>query len=384
MRTAIVGGVLLIVGTVAVAVGLLPLDELGVLVDRVWPILLFVVAITVVTELAAAAGLFDWISARLARWGRGRGWVLWVLVVLLATASTVFLSLDTTAVLLTPVVVLLARQVGLSPLPFAFTTVWLANTASLLLPVSNLTNLLAEHELGRPGPAAFAALTALPAVVGVVVPAVILFVVFRRQLLVRFEADDPGLADDRVLLIASGVVLAVLVPALVSGVEVWIPSVAAAIVLGVFFAVRRPTILRFGLVPWQLVVFAAGLFLVMEAAHAAGLTAALATVAGEGDDPLALLRVAGVGATSANLVNNLPAYLALEPLADSPQRLVALLVGVNLGPLVTPWASLATLLWHQRLVQLGVEISWARYAVLGAVAAPITVALATLALALPS
>jgi arsenical pump membrane protein len=382
MRTAIVGGVLLVVGAIAVAVGLLPLDDLGVLFDRVWPILLFVVAITVVTELAAEAGLFGWIAERFARWGRGRGWLLWVFVVLLASASTIFLSLDTTAVLLTPVVVLLARHVGLNPLPFAFTTVWLANTASLLLPVSNLTNLLAEHELGKIGPGGFAALTALPAAVGIVVPAVILFLIFRKQLLVRFETDDPGPVDDRVLLIASGVVVLVLVPALVSGLEVYIPASIAAVVLGGFFVVRRPSVLRFGLVPWQLVLFAGGLFLVMEAAHAAGITAALATATGEGDDPLALLRLAGVGATSANVVNNLPAYLALEPLADSPQRLIALLIGVNLGPLVTPWASLATLLWHQRLVQLDVEISWSRYVVLGLVAAPVTVALATLALTL--
>ena len=47
------------------------------------------------------------------------------------------------------------------------------------------------------------------------------------------------------------------------------------------------------------------------------------------------------------MVNNLPAYLALEPVAaDAPQRLMALLIGVNGGPLVTPWASLATLLWR--------------------------------------
>ena len=381
VRTAIVGGILLIVGAIAVAAKLLPLAELGVLVDRVWPILLFVVAITVVTELASEAGLFGWIAERAARWGRGRGWLLWVFVVLLATASTIFLSLDTTAVLLTPVVVLLARHVGIDPLPFAFTTVWLANTASLLLPVSNLTNLLAEHELDGVGPSGFAALTALPAAAGVVVPSVILFLVFRRRLMVRFEADDAAPVDDRVLLVASGSVIAVLVPALVSGIDVWIPACAAAVVLGAFFVTRRRSVLRFSLVPWQLVVFASGLFLVMEAAHAAGLTAVLSTAAGEGNDPLDLLRLAGVGATAANAVNNLPAYLALEPLAGSPERLIALLIGVNLGPLVTPWASLATLLWHQRLVGLGVEISWSRYAVLGLVAAPVTVALATLALA---
>jgi arsenical pump membrane protein len=381
VRTAIVGGVLLILGAIAVAVGLYPVGELGVLVDRIWPILLFVVAITVVTELAAEAGLFGWIAERAARWGRGRGWLLWIFVVLLASASTVFLSLDTTAVLLTPVVVLLARHVGLNPLPFAFTTVWLANTASLLLPVSNLTNLLAEHELGGLGPAAFAALTVWPAVVGIVVPAGILFLVFRRDLLVRFETDDAAPVDDRVLLVASGVVIAVLVPALVTGLPVWLPACIAAVVLGAFFVARRPSVVRFGLVPWQLVVFASGLFLVMGAAHAAGLTAVLATAAGDGNGFLDLLRLSGVAATSSNLVNNLPAYLALEPIAGSPERLIAVLIGVNLGPLVTPWASLATLLWHQRLVQLDVEISWSRYVVLGLVAAPVTVALATLVLA---
>jgi Na+/H+ antiporter NhaD/arsenite permease-like protein len=63
-------------------------------------------------------------------------------------------------------------------------------------------------------------------------------------------------------------------------------------------------------------------------------------------------------------------------------RLIALLIGVNVGPLITPWASLATLLWHERLKALDVEISWRRYILLGLVAAPITVAAASVALSL--
>jgi arsenical pump membrane protein len=59
-------------------------------------------------------------------------------------------------------------------------------------------------------------------------------------------------------------------------------------------------------------------------------------------------------------------------------RLVALLIGVNAGPLITPWASLATLPWHQRLTSLGVQIRWSRYFLLGLVVAPVTVVLATL------
>jgi Na+/H+ antiporter NhaD/arsenite permease-like protein len=87
-----------------------------------------------------------------------------------------------------------------------------------------------------------------------------------------------------------------------------------------------------------------------------------------------------MGALGANAVDNLPAYLALEPAATSPERMVALLIGVNAGPLITPWASLATLLWHQRLTRMDVQISWGRYAALGLLAAPLTVVAATLAL----
>jgi len=380
VKTAVLGGALLVAGAILIATGVLPVPDAIAVAERVWPILLFVVAITVVTELAAEAELFRVVAERAARWGLRRSWLLWLFVVAIAIASTVFLSLDTTAVLLTPVVILLARHVGLPPLPFALTTVWLANTASLLLPVSNLTNLLAQHALGGISPTAFAALMALPALAAALVPVVVLFVVFRKQLLTRYEPDVAAPAADRVLLVASAVVVVLLLPALVSGLPVWIPALAGALVLAGFFLVRRRSALRFGLVPWQLVVLASGLFLVIEAAHSLGLPALLAALAGHGEDPLSLLRLAGSAAAGANVVNNLPAYLAFESIADSPVRIAAVLVGVNAGCLITPWASLATLLWHDRLTALGVELSWSRYILLGLVVAPLTVAAATLAL----
>jgi len=380
VKSAILGGALLATGGILILTGVLPGPEALAVAQRVWPILLFVVAITVVTELAAEAELFRVVAERAAGWGLGRAWLLWLFVVLIAVVSTVFLSLDTTAVLLTPVVVLLARHVGLPPLPFALTTVWLANTASLLLPVSNLTNLLAQHELGGISPVAFAALLWAPAVVAILVPVVVLLIVYRRQLFARYEPDAPAPASDRVLVVASGVVIVLLLPALVSGVEVWIPALVAALVLLAFFAVRRREVLRFSLVPWQLVLLASGLFLVVEAAHALGLPALLSALAGHGEDPLSLLRLAGSAAAGANIVNNLPAYLAFEAIADSPVRIAAVLVGVNAGCLVTPWASLATLLWHHRLTSLGVGLSWRTYVLLGLVVAPLTVGLATLAL----
>jgi Na+/H+ antiporter NhaD/arsenite permease-like protein len=179
----------------------------------------------------------------------------------------------------------------------------------------------------------------------------------------------------------SAVTVVALIPALVSGIPVWIPATQAALILIVIFLVLDRKTLRPGLVPWPLVLLASGLFLVMAALHEIGLGDLLDAVAGSGDDPLSLLRLAGAGLLGANAFDNLPAYLALEPIAGSPARLVALLIGVNVGPLITPWASLATLLWHQRLTSLGVQISWRRYMLLGLVLAPVAVTLSTLALA---
>ncbi|MDH6180113.1 arsenical pump membrane protein [Microbacteriaceae bacterium SG_E_30_P1] len=382
MRLAILGAALLVVGGVALVTGILPTEDALAVADRVWPILLFAVAITVVAELASEAGVFSAVAERTARLARGRTWLLWLLVVAIAVVSTAFLSLDTTAVLLTPVVVLVAAAHGLPPMPFALTTVWLANTASLVLPVSNLTNLLSLHALGFTDPWRFFLLLAVPSLIAIVVPCVFLFLIFRRQLTGRFVAHATGTPEDRVLFWWSAGVLIALLPLLVTGIPVWIPTVAAALLLTVVFALRRRSVLRFALIPWQLVVFASGLFLVVEAGHSLGMTSALATVAGSGTDPLSLLQLSFTGMAGSNVVNNLPAYLALEPVAGSPERIAALLIGVNAGPLITPWASLATLLWHSRLKSLGVDIRWSRYVLLGLIVAPLTVAAATVGLAL--
>ena len=95
-----------------------------------------------------------------------------------------------------------------------------------------------------------------------------------------------------------------------------------------------------------------------------------------------LLRLSSIGALTANGINNLPAYLALEVTADtSPVRLAALLVGVNAGPLVTVWGSLATILWAQRCRSAGVHVSPGRIAVTGLGCAALVVTGATLVLA---
>ncbi|MEJ5945664.1 SLC13 family permease [Pseudokineococcus basanitobsidens] len=374
-------------GGLAAATGVLSADGTTAVVGRTAPVLLFVLGITVVAALADRAGVFAAAAARLALLAGGRRWLLWLAVVALATACTAVLSLDTTAVLLTPVVLALARRTGTSAPLLAMTTVWLSSTASLLLPVANLTNLLAVAGPDLPGgEAQFLRLALLPGAVAVLVTVAVLALLGRTALRGRYDvAALPAVrtADRGRLLPAAGVCLA-LVPSLallpLAGVPVEVPALLAAAVL-VVAAARRREPLR-GLTDVPLLLGVLGLFLLVAAAGEHGLTAPLAAVAGDGEGPGALLRLAGVGALGANLVDNLPAYLALEPVAGSPERVVALLVGVDLGPLVTPWACLATLLWARACRDAGLAVDWWRFAARGLVLVPLVVLGATAALAL--
>ncbi|MBN9128369.1 MAG: arsenic transporter [Paenarthrobacter ureafaciens] len=395
MRLAIIGAALLAAGAVAVVTGILPWSEVQVLIARVGPIMGFVAAMTVVTDLASDAGVFQWGADRIRRRAGGRSYVLWLLLAAMAVLSTIFLSIDTTAVLLTPVVVTVTRQTGLPVLPFALATVWLANTASLLLPVSNLTNLLAQHNLDGISPAGFATLMWASSLAAIIIPLAFIALVFRRDLQRRYAPGpkkmiDPGSRTsipgkhraDRILLPGTAAVLLLLLPALVSGLPVWLPASIAAVALLALFGFRRPRSLTINLVPWSLLLFTSGLFLVMEAARYLGLPELAGQVAGRGEGFPELLRLAATGALASNVVNNLPAYLLVEPLADTPLRTAALLIGVNAGPLITPWASLATLLWHDRLRKMNVLISWRGFALYGMIVAPVTLVAAVALLAL--
>lgn len=378
VKLALIGGALLLVGAAAVLTGILPPDGALAIGERVWPILLFVVAITIVAELAAAAGVFDLAGAVLARAARGRTVLLWLAVVALAVVATAFLSLDTTAVLLTPVVVAVARANRLPPLVFAFTTVWLANTASLVLPVSNLTNLLAVHRLDLGSPWAFVRLLGPSAAIAIVVTVALLWLRHRRDLRGRYDPAPLPVPADRLLLVVTAVVLVGMLPFLVSGIEPWLPAVVAAVVLIGLFVWRHPKALGLGLVPWSVLVFAGGLFLAVGALEATGVLDAAGTLIGGG--PAGLWQAAGLGLVGSNAINNLPAYLALEPTATSPALLAALLVGVNAGPVITPWGSLATLLWHHRLRTAGVHVSWRSFILWGLLLGPVSVALAVIPL----
>ncbi|HSF97127.1 MAG TPA: SLC13 family permease [Ornithinibacter sp.] len=357
--------------------------DLAPVLAQVLPVAVFLLAITVTAEVAQLAGVFDVAAHALAHRARHRVVLLWLTFATLAVVCTIVLSLDTTAVLLTPVGLAIARQTGVAPLPFALTTLWIANTGSLLLPVSNLTNLLAVHRFEDLGAdhGDYVRTAAAPAVTAIVVTLVLIAVLQRRALSGTYAVEPPADPHDRVLLVIGSVVCVVIGPLFAVGVEPAVVAIGSATVLLAALVWRAPGLLCEVRPPWLMAggfVLVAGL---LRLAQGEGLLDWLAPAVGTGTRPLDLLHLSAASAVGANLVNNLPAYLLIEPAAaDDVRRLMATLVGVNAGALVTPWASLATLLWLQRCRSAGLRIPLLRLAGWGAVCATLCVTAATLAI----
>lgn len=358
-------------GGMCVATGALPWHDAVATTQRVGPILGFLVAITVVAELADVAHVFEVAAVRAARTAKGRTPWLFALVLLLGTLTTIVLSLDTTAVLLTPVVLAMARRLRLSPVPFAMAAVWLANTASLLLPVSNLSNLLAVSQLHMSA-TQFAARMWLPAIFALMVTAAVLGFRYRRDLSGRYDVPAPLEVPDRLVFRVSTVVCVVVAPFFVTGIPVWMTATTAAVVLLALFVWRSRGSVRFSLLPWRLVFMVEGLFLFIATLGDHGLDRVVGHLAGHSESSIGILRTSGIAAGASNLANNLPSYLVLERVADGrTDQLFGLLLGTNLGPLILLWGSLATLLWRERCKARGVHIGAWEFARVGLVGVPV-------------
>ena len=349
--------------------------EAGEVARRLAPVLGFAAGMSVTVNLAAEAGAFEAMTGWLERRARSTE-LLWAGFLGLCVVSTIFLSLDTTAIMLTPLAVAVARRRGLSVPALALAVVWISNLASLPLPVSNLTNLLALGGGAFGSSPGYASRAWAPAAAGIVVAVAASYVVRLIHPSSRTRqpspAGDTGPIAGRALLI-----LAATVVALVSPAPYWATSTAAASAMAVAVGVEKRGAVGLSLVPWSSLGLAAAMSAAAALLGAAGITDGIVGyLAGSGH-----LALAAAGAVAANAINNLPAYLALEPAATGgAARHLALLVGVNFGPLVTPWASLATLLWHDQLERAGVRVSWGRFAAYGAVLAPVAVLAATSAL----
>ncbi len=149
-----------------VSLGVMPWRQAEDQVAGMLPTVVFLAGVLMLSHLCAREGLFTWAGDAVARGSGGRPMRLLALVFVMASLITAVLSLDATVVLLTPVVFATASRLGMKPTPHVYATSHLANSGSLLLPVSNLTNLIALSSAGLSF-TRFAGLMTLPWVVAV-------------------------------------------------------------------------------------------------------------------------------------------------------------------------------------------------------------------------
>ncbi len=363
-------------------------------------------------------------GARLATASRGSPLRLLAGVFGLASATTAVLSLDTTVVLLTPVVYETAGRLRVPPKPHVYACTHLANSASLLLPVSNLTNLLAFSVSGLTL-TKFTALMALPWVVAIAVEYAGFRLFFAADLFGPYSslpsgrsagADpvrsagapsgqtprqtprqssgpsaEPDLDQPEISWFALVTVLATLAGFVLTsfaGVNPAWAALAGACVLGARELARRQVtaldLIRAASLPFLL--FVLGLGLVVQGVTAHGLGTVVGQLIPGGSSLLVLLAIAGVSAVLANAVNNLPAVLILlsvlaaRGVPPAPGPLLAVLIGVNIGPNLSYPGSLANLLWRRLLAARDHATDLGEFTRLGLLTVPAALILATAAL----
>jgi arsenical pump membrane protein len=374
---------------ILIAAGAIPAGGAGSEARQLGPVIGFLAAILVLAHLCDDEGLFRACGGWMARTSAGSPRRLLAQVFVIASVTTAALSLDATVVLLTPVVFATAARLEVRPRPHVYACTHLANSASLLLPVSNLTNLLAFAASGLAF-GHFAALMAVPWLAAIGIEYGVFSRFFAADLNVRPRRDhdradrdeDTGLPVFTVIVVV--LTLAGFAGASAAGVNPAWAAFAGAAVLAARALTRRrvapASLVRAADLPFLLFVLSLGI--VVKAVTDNGLGRALAPLLPGGTSLPALLTTAALAAALANVCNNLPAVLVLLPLAapSGAGAVLAVLLGVNIGPNLTYTGSLATLLWRRILRHHGSAPDLGEFTRLGLLTVPAGLVIGVLAL----
>ena len=377
-----------VAGALAVVVfGLLPWTAALGAVGEGTDVYLFLTGMMLLSETARREGLFDWLAVEAVLHARGSPTRLFLLVYIVGTIVTVFMSNDATAVVLTPAVFAAARKAKLEPLPYLFICAFVANAASFVLPISNPANIVL-YGGHMPALTKWLASFALPSVVAVVVT----YVALRwcmRDALAGDVADLPprGKLPRGAFVALAGIVLTALALIVTSALDIkfgWPAAIGGvATVVAVLVTERASPWPVIRHVSWSIIPLVAGLFVLVSAIEGtgliAGVTQGLAALT-QHSVTLAAAAAGGVIAVVANLMNNLPVGLIAASVLTHAQPPLAVtdaaLIGVDLGPNLSITGSLATILWLLAIRRDGEHVDFWSFLKVGAVVMPPALVLA--------
>ena len=357
-------------------------------------VLLFLLSLLALSLLVGKSGFFDWAAIWCGRAARGDARALYRNSFVLGAIVTAVLSLDTTAVILTPVVLALVRRLKVPAAPYIVMCAFVANVGSLILPISNLTNILFADAFHLTF-AAFAARMIAPQLVALVTTYGLLRWHFRGELPGRFNGESlpepASVVPSRAYFVACVTVLVVVLVgyflAPLVGVTPYVVAFAGSGVLAIAgIATGRVGAGAVRELTWDVFPFVVGLFIAVQGVENLGVVGAASGWLAHmrPGSPGELFAAAGVTAFASNVVNNLPAALVARSVllgSHAPMGTVlAGLVGADAGPVVTPFGSLATMLVLALARREGEDVHPVRLAMFGAWAAPLIVVATTLAL----
>ncbi|AMM25945.1 arsenic transporter [Variovorax sp. PAMC 28711] len=375
---------------IALLLGVVHLADIAVVWGIVWNATATFVAVIIISLLLDEAGFFEWAALHVARWGGGRGRLLFAFIVLLGAAVSALFANDGAALILTPIVMAMLIALGFTPaatLAFVMAAGFIADTASLPLIVSNLVNIVSA-DFFKIGFNEYASVMVPVNIAAVLASLLVLMLYFRRSIPTTYDVSQlkpPGDAIRDPATFRAGWVVLVLLLVGFFGLEplgVPVSAVAAAGAVILLAVAARGSVISTKKVlrgaPWQIVVFSLGMYLVVYGLRNAGLTdhiASLLNVFAESGVWGAAMGTGFLTAILSSVMNNMPTVLigALSIDASNASGIVkdamiyANVIGCDLGPKITPIGSLATLLWLHVLAKKGTTIAWGYYFKVGIV-----------------
>jgi arsenical pump membrane protein len=358
--------------------------------------LLFLLSLLALSLLVGKSGFFDWAAIRCARIAEGNAHSLYRNAFVLGAIVTAIFSLDTTAVMLTPVMLAIVKRLRLPAAPYVVLCAFVANVGSLVLPISNLTNILIADAFHMTF-AAFAARMIAPQLVALLTTYALLRWHFRRDLPSGFDGESlpepESVVPNRVYFLVCVTVLVIVLIgyflAPLVGLEPYVIAFAGSGVLAIAGAATgRVRIRAAGELSWGLFPFVVGLFIAVQGLEnlgTVGVSARWLAHLGPGS-PGQLFTAAGATAFASNIMNNLPAALIARSVLLASHAhtgtVLASLVGADVGPMITPFGSLATMLVLALARREGEEVHTGKLVMLGLWTVPGIVLATALALAI--
>jgi len=374
----------------ALLLGIVDLADAGTVVGIVWNATLTLIALIIISLVLDEIGFFEWAALHMARYARGNGLFLFVMIVLLGAATSALFANDGAILILTPIVLSMMMRMGFTGkliLPFIMAAGFIVDTASLPFIISNLVNILSA-DFFDVGFVEYASRMIVPTVVSIISSLIVLYAVFRRSIPSGYEASalkrpEEAIRDRWLFRLAWFVLGALLAAYLLSewmDIPVSLVAGVAAVIL-LLMARTSPAVNIGKLVksaPWNVVIFSIGMYMVVYGLRNAGFTDMLGRLIRELADHGLFAASLGMGFIAgilSSVMNNLPTVMfdALAIQDTQAEGLVrealiyANVIGSDLGPKMTPIGSLATLLWLHVLATKQVKVGWGYYFRVGVV-----------------